>query len=430
MATKSFLGLKHKCSPFPNAGAKALASGGLKRATSIGKKAALLLALILALAPACTSYKSPTPPPTPAPSPTPSPSPTPYPSPPKEVTLTIWLPDVLFLEGKPGKEELEAEIKAFEQANPQFKVKVYTKKARGKGGILHLLLSAHEVAPSVLPDLVVMDAVEAAGIEESLFQPLEVIPEGLFPFATGPRTIQLAANIDHMVYNTGVITSPPTSFWGLLESGGNLLLFPSGETVAIQYLALGGSFVDERGAPALREEILAGVLRLWEEGLKKGAISPLSLEVKDQGEVWKLYISGKVAVAGTRASNFLASRGKLRQTAFAPLPSAIPIAWGWRVGVITQEPGKKEVAWGLINHLLSPERNLRWALAANLLPVHREAYSLEKDSYLLFLSRLLESAQPAPPPALLKALEEALQSVLEGKATPEEAARRAAESFR
>jgi ABC-type glycerol-3-phosphate transport system substrate-binding protein len=274
-----------------------------------------------------------------------------------------------------------------------------------------------------------MDVVEAAGIEGSLFQPLDLIPKGLFPFVTGPRAIQLAANLDHLVYNTGIITSPPSSFWGILDSGGELLLFPSGETIAAQYLALGGSFADEQGVPVLSEEALAKALKLWDEGLKKGAISPLSLEVKDQGEVWRLYISGKVAMAGARASNFLASRVKLRQTAFAPLPSAAPIAWGWVVGVITQEPSKKGAAEELINHLLSPERNRRWALTANLLPVHREAYIGGEDPYLLFLAGLLESAEPAPSSALLKVLEEALRSVLEGKATPEEAARQATESL-
>jgi len=390
----------------------------------------LLLALILALLKGCTLYKPSPPSPSPIPSPTPSPSPTPYPSPPEEVALTIWLPDELSLEGKPGKEELEAEIKAFEQAHPQVKVKVHTKKTKGKGGILHLLLSAREVAPSVLPDLVVLDAVEAKGVEESLFQPLDVIPDGLFPFATSPRAIQLAADLDHLVYNTGVVTSPPSSFWEILDSGRDLLLLPSGETMAIQYLALGEGFVDEQGALALSEEALAKVLTLWDEGLRKGAISPLSLGVKDQEEVWKLYISGKVAMAGARASNFLASREKLRQTAFAPLPSAAPIAWGWIAVVITQEPGKKEVAEELIEHLISPERNRRWALAANLLPVHREAYIGGEDPYLLFLAELLESAKPAPPSALLKALDEALLSVLEGKATPEEAARRAVRSLR
>jgi len=395
---------------------------------SFGK--ALLLALILAFVPGCALHKPPISYPVPTLSTTPTPSPTLHPHLPQEVTLTFWLPDELFLEGKPGKEQLEAEIRAFELAHPQVKVKVYTKKASGKGGILHLLRSAYEVAPSVLPDLVVMEAVEAAGIEESLFQPLDLIPEGLFPFAARPRAIQLAANLDHLVYNTGIITSPPSSFWGILDSGVNLLLFPSGETIAIQYLALGGSFADEQGAPALNEEALAKVLRLWDEGLRVGAISPLSLEVKGQGEVWKLYISGKVAMAGARASDFLASRAKLRQTAFAPLPSAAPIAWGWVVGVITQEPSKKEAAEELIKHLLSPERNRDWALAANLLPVHREAYSGVEDPYLIFLAGLLESAKPAPPPSLLKPLDEALRSVLESKATPEEAAHKATESFR
>ncbi|MDW8101670.1 MAG: hypothetical protein RMK30_02175 [Anaerolineae bacterium] len=359
--------------------------------------------------------------------PTPLPSPSPEATPPQEISLVVWLPDELFLKGKPGRKALEEEIEAFERNHPLVEVKVYIKKARGEGGILALLLSAREVAPSVLPDLVVLDAAEAACVDGDFFQPLGEIPESLFPFASS-GFIYLAADLDHMVYNTGVVTSPPLS-WEEIKRGGGLLLPPSGGMVAAQYFTMGGRFRNERSELILEEEILAKVLKLWKENMEKGAIPTPSRKLEDPEEMWKKYLYGKVAMVGVRASLFLASRERLHQTAFAPLPSAAPVAWGWVAGVISREHERKKAAEALVKWLLLPERNQRWTLAANLLPVHREAYAQEEDAYLLFLSRLLESAYPAPPSTLLKLLEEALRNVLEGKATPEEAAHKAAKAI-
>ncbi len=376
----------------------------------------LLLTFALLSGSGCATRPSPTPVPTPTPIPLPAPETTP----PQEISLALWLPDELFLEGKPGKEVLEEEISSFEQAHPGVKVKVYIKKARGKGGITELLLSAREVAPLVLPDLVVMDASEAAWVGEGLFQPLEEAPEGLFPFAVNPNFVYLAADVDHLAFNTGMITSPLSSLLGAGEGGKGLLLFPSGEILAAQYLALGGRF------PGIQEAPLAEALNLWQKGLESGAISPLSLELKGPEEGWKLYLSGKAAMVGVRASLFSAYRDKLRQTASAPLPSFAPVAWGWAAGIASREPERKRAARELVRWLLQPGRNREWALAANLLPVHREAYFQGGDPYLLFLSRLLESAHSAPPSTLLRPMGEALQRVLSGEATPEEAARSAA----
>lgn len=384
-----------------------------------------ILIIVLLLISGCAIQSPPTPTPTATPSPTLLPTLTPQVISSKQISLILWLPDELFLEDKPGRKALEREIQSFEQAHAGVKVKVYVKKARGKGGIADLLLSAHKVAPSVLPDLVVLDAAEAAWLGEELFQPLEEVPEGLFPFSVSSNFVYLAVDVDHLAYNTGIVTSPLSTWWDVTENLGGLLIFPSGEALAAQYLALGGRFRDEGGRLILQKEILAEALRLWEKGLENGAISPLSRQLKDAEEGWRLYLTGKVAMVKVRASLFAAAKGKLRQTAFAPLPSMTPIAWGWVAGIVTQDPRRKEAAEGLVKWLLQPERNRQWTLEANLLPVHRETCAQAEEHYLLFLCRLLESAHPSPPSTLLEPLREALWSVLSGKTTPDEAARRA-----
>jgi len=87
----------------------------------------------------------------------------------------------------------------------------------------------------------------------------------------------------------------------------------------------------------------------------------------------------------------------------------------------------------LIEHLLSPENNGAWAQAAGHLPAHQATLNVwdQDDPYLPFIRHLLTQAEPAPNPDLAAVvggpMAEALEQVLRGRATPEEAAQAAVE---
>ena len=82
---------------------------------------------------------------------------------------------------------------------------------------------------------------------------------------------------------------------------------------------------------------------------------------------------------------------------------------------------------------MSPEVVGAWNLAASYLPTRQAALDTwdEEDSYTRFASQLLQTAKPRPRMAnytqVAAALQKAIEDVITGAATPEEAAARAIE---
>ena len=130
------------------------------------------------------------------------------------------------------------------------------KKPYGKGGILDFLLTTSSVVPELLPDLVLIDVDELdAAVQAGLVQPLDDLLPGelqadLYAFARQANTLdgrlyglQIRADLDHLVYNTGRMTIPPRSWPGVLSNPGPYI-FPAGgqsglvnDAFLAQYLA-------------------------------------------------------------------------------------------------------------------------------------------------------------------------------------------------
>lgn len=394
---------------------------------------------------------SPTPSATPPSSPVFTPEPTP-----SVITLTVWIPDTLFLEDKPGADVLAEQIKEFAASASGIRVDALVKKAHGKGGILNLLLTASKAAPSVMPDVVILNTSEIAqAADAGILQPLQgllgqELLGGLFPFAVKAGAwkgdtvaLQLCADVEHLVYNTSKVATPPLT-WQQLLDGEEVYLFPArgvnglaNDALLIQYIAAGGRFSDEDGSPVLDEKPLAEVLEFYRRGVEKGVISELIKEIGSVDECWQIYLSAQVAMSNVRTSRFLVDRDILRTTSYAPIPTKqgqiSTLARGWAIAIITPEENRQEAAAKFIEWLLSPANNSRWAWSAYCVPVHREALQEESDPYVPFLRWQLESAQPVPNvtefPAIAKAMQKALDAVLAGEAPPEEAAKKARESL-
>ena len=101
---------------------------------------------------------------------------------------------------------------------------------------------------------------------------------------------------------------------------------------------------------------------------------------------------------------------------------------GWALAIVTEDPARQAVATQFIEWLLEPENNADWNLAAGHLPTRQAAFDHlgTADPYFPFVRQQLENVYPRPTaPAYEKigrALQKAIQDVLEGKASPQEAA--------
>ena len=419
----------------------------------------LLLALALAgcagLMPTTASV-----PPTPIPSP-PRPTPTPTPTPelkPMIVTLELWMPEELRPYGdKPGADLLAQQLDGFSEAYPDVQVEVIVKKAHGRGGLLDFLRSARDAAPSVLPDLVVLDAAEletAAG--SGLIQPLDGLlsPAEMadrFPFATALGTANgqtfgfvVGADMEHLAYRPALLASPPLS-WTQMISPPMPFLFPAGErgqpvddATLIQYLAAGGTFTDPAGKPWLDQAVMVGVFGFYSACVSSGTISPtVVLNIADADQAWERFRAGEGAMAVVRAGRYWPEADET--VAAAPIPTytgqSLSIARGWVIAMVADDPARQSLAMLLLDWLIAPDHNGPWTQAAGYLPGTYGALriwnvpSVDQE----MLHRVMEAAIPAPRPEVMAtagmAMQEALDGVLRRRTTPEEAAAAAVASL-
>jgi len=420
---------------------------------------ALLLTMtgcgFLPLTPTATPI-SPRPSPTPPP-PTSTPTLTPQPQP-LIITLTLWVPEQFSPYGdRPGADVLAQQLDNFSEAYPDIQVEVVVKKAHGRGGLLDFLRTARDAAPSVMPDLVVLDA---AGLETAagsdLIQPLDdllspSITTDRFPFATALGEVEeqtmgfvVAADMQHLAYRPALFESPPVS-WTQVISAPAPFLFPASghdrqvnDATLTQYLAAGGKLTDPDGEPWLDEEAMVSVLSFYSTCISTTVISPaVVLDIADADQAWEQFQAGAGGMAVVPASRYWSEADET--VAAAPVPThdgqPFSIAWGWAVAMVTDDQTRQSLATLLLDWLIAPDHSAQWTRAAGYLPGTRGALRLWDISGAdrAMLRSVMEAAVPPPRPEVMAAvgpaMQEALEAVLRGRATPEEAAAAAVEAL-
>jgi ABC-type glycerol-3-phosphate transport system substrate-binding protein len=383
----------------------------------------------------------------------------PTPAPAGVITLTVWTteafsPTQVLTSGL----ILSQQVIEFEARNEDLRVEFIVKKPYGKGGILDYLLTTATVVPELLPDLAILDVEElGAAVQAGVVQPLDdLLPSelatDLYDFAREAATyddqlmgLQFQADLDHLVYDSGRLTVPPRSWPGVLSNPGSYV-FPAGgrsglvnDSFLMQYLSVRPwppeSGVDE---PFLEADSLTAVLQFYLDGITRGVIPPEILDYHTTEDSWAVYEDGEATLAQVSAHRYLAERGDLARSAVAPIPAisgaANPLSSGWALVLVATDPARQELAIELMSDLVSPEINVAWNLAADYLPTRQSALgSLDPaDSYLRFVDQQLQAARPRPRIAnyaqVAVLLQTAVEDVVTGAASPEEAAARAIES--
>jgi len=407
---------------------------------------ALMASLILVALLGCAAAETPTPQASPPPSPTATKSPTPSPSPhapPSTITVTLWSTEAFIPSlDTPTGEVMEGIYRGFQEAHPDIAVQFVPKRPYGKGGILDFLLTASAVAPQTLPDLVTIDLSQVEFLlGKEILQPWDgLIPEevgdDLFPRIrqAGSKEGQLVAfpfqaDIEHLVYSPSLIDSPPRT-WDELRSQETTYAFPAGgeegaNSFLIQYLALGGSLVDEEGNPDLDGAVLTQVLEFYRDGYEVGYISPSVLALESLDDSWALFKEGGVAMANVSSQHLLMEGAGV---AYAPLPTKngtqATMARCWAFVLLTSDPRRQAAAAEFVKWFLTPENLTAWAQASGHLPPSRSALrlSIEDTAYRLFVRRQMEAAYFQPSnEEIATALQQAVVDVLSGNATPQEA---------
>lgn len=421
----------------------------MSKVSGYGVCFSLVASFILMALLGCAAAETPTPEASLPPSPTVAQSPTPSPSPytaPSGITLTLWTTESFIPSpDTPAGEVMEGIYQGFREAHPDIAVQFVPKRPYGKGGILDFLLTASAVAPQTLPDLVTIDLSQVdLLLGKEILQPWDrLIPEevadDLLPRIrqAGSKGDQLVAlpfqvDIEHLVYAPSLIDSPPRT-WDGLRSQETTYSFPAGgeegavnDSFLIQYLALGGSLVDEEGNPDLDGEVLTQVLEFYRDGYETGYISPSVLEMESLDDSWTLFKEGGVAMANVSSQHLLMEGAGL---AYAPLPTKngaqATMARCWAFMLLTPDPRRQAAATEFVKWFLAPENLTAWAQTSGHLPPSRSALRLaiEDTAYRLFVRRQMEAAYFRPSnEEITTALQQAVVDVLRGNATPQQAA--------
>jgi ABC-type glycerol-3-phosphate transport system substrate-binding protein len=165
---------------------------------------------------------------------------------------------------------------------------------------------------------------------------------------------------------------------------------------------------------------------------------PDVLDYHSTEDCWQAYQAGEADLAQVSAHRYLLEREALEGTVAAPIPAingaASAIGDGWVLVLVATEPSRQSLAAEFMARLMAPQINAAWSRATGYLPTRQAALAdvIEADSYYRFADEQLERAQPRPRLSnyaqLAAALQRAVEDVVSGAATPEEAAARVVEN--
>jgi len=383
--------------------------------------------------------------------PTPALLPTPLP-PDAPQTLTLWILDLVL---PPNDAErwryLEQQIEAFEVTHPHVTIHALPKKRDGKGGAVDLLTTAGAVAPSVVPDLLVLDTQTLAEVAHAgLIVPLDdlISPDllaDLYPFAIAACTvdgqlmgIQFQVDIEHAVYNTSKIAVPPLT-WNELFASGATYVFPMAgqnglvnDAFLLQYLSTGAILLGEDDHPALDLDALTDVLTFYQQGIAGGIILTDTLNYQKVEDCWPKYLQAEVVISNISSNLYLNGRTLLEPVSLATsIPTrdgtAMALSRGYAWAVASRDPDRLPLAIQLLEWLMYPPYLVACNQASGHLPTRRSAFEqMPRDAYVKFVYAQLENTFPyyssEPYQRIYRAMQIAVDEVTRKHVPPREAA--------
>lgn len=368
------------------------------------------------------------------------------------LTLRLWTTEEISPRSEVrGGPVLVEQLNAFDSAHPELALDVQLKMVTGQGGVLNYLRTGRTVAPTILPDVVLLQTSQlAAATQEGLIYPLDSLlsremVNDLYPAAANLSRVNNAlmgypfflTGLEHLAYNsTAITTTLPITWTGLMSLPNAALVFPAasqaGTRLLLQlYLAAGGTLTNDAGQPNLQVEPLTQALNLINRGRQTGVIMLESDNLTTSTEAWLLFQTGPANVVPTSARNFLDNRSFVLNSQYAPLPGInsplVPLVEGWVWAITTPDPTRQVLAAELISWLASDATMGEWTMVTAQLPARRSAFAYWtlEVAYQEFLHNQLELAQPFPAAAnstILTALGNAIFVVIDGSKTPEVAA--------
>lgn len=367
----------------------------------------------------------------------------------QERQVVVWLPAFSGVAaGDAAGDVLTTAIFQFQQAHPGVRVEVQVKAESGTAGLWPFLRTTQAVAPSALPDLVLLDTqhlwqgVDLGMIDTLSEQELGAV-EDFYPAALqGVRYdsrllgIPYALDVVHVVYHPEEAEAALPA-WDNLLANAPVYLFPgagiegqSNLHMLAQYLGAGGILSDAGGRPDL--EAAQAYYDFLATARLQGVIPPRTAELAGFTEVYAEFQEAPDGLAAVLSSNMLAGAEATRlHYAALPTRTGEPATVGdvWAFAVLTRDAEHRALTLALVAALLEPDTQGAWSRFADRLPSRRSALAEweQATSYRAFLEQQIESAAAVPNGRAFADFARRLQmgqtAVLRGDMTPDEAVR-------
>ena len=331
--------------------------------------------------------------------------------------LVVWMPPF----GNPLDDDRAGAVfgdafRQFERDHPGVNIDVHVKAERGPASLLTYLRSAQQVAPAVLPDLVLINTqdlwqIADLGLVPTLV-PGEIRNDGFYAFALSAVTyrnqtfgIPYAADIVMAAYDpTRLPTAPRT--WSDLLAGDVWLLFPTGPdtdaatVTLLQYVGAGGRLTED--GTLTDPDALEALFDFITTAQADGLIPPELVDLATFDAVWRAYLGARPEITSLVITGYHQAATVGGDVAYAPVPTqaggTITVAATWAFAVLTQEDDRRHLALALVDELLTPEVLGAWSRQAQRLPSRPGALSTwpATDNLTAYLGRQLTAAVALP----------------------------------
>lgn len=343
------------------------------------------------------------------------PSPTPF----ESTVLRVWM--VSALAPRPdvaGGALLAEQLDQFAQTRGLPAIDAQAKTVSDAGGIFSYLRTGRDVAPNVLPDLILLPADQLpTAVRERFVYPLEetVALDGFYLAAlalgqVNGRQFGYPAGFSelyHAVVNKSAFPDGPPPTWDelLLNERARLGLAANGRAgvaLTLQLYRSGGGTLDTQGDRlVLQETVLAKALGRLQTLDAAGRLTPEAERQTTDAEAWNSYLQGNASLVVVNASFYLDARSQTRSSDFGLIPgnteSARPLATGYVWAVTTADPVRRPLAEALLAYLADPAQLGPWSAAARVLPTRPAAFAAwTDDPYHDFLRTALNLAEAYP----------------------------------
>jgi ABC-type glycerol-3-phosphate transport system substrate-binding protein len=366
--------------------------------------------------------------------------------------LQIWLPPTFAPDGTtPAGSVLAQQLAKFAAEHAGVVIQTRSKADSGDGELVRALAAAVNVAPTVVPDLVILNREQlvrasAAGLVTPLDKTLPTqILSDYYLFAQDMSRVDgewlavtFAADARVLVYDTAVYTDTPR-LWDDLLMPGSTYVIPGAESSALtlltEYLARGGALTDANGNPVLDPAPLAEALSTFLKAREYGALPLSALTFLDPKATWQTFREQRVTAAITSASWFLQETARAPSAAMSLPPTqggtglTLAEAWCW---ALVNKPEQQAEAAELLTWLAAPTRLAEWTQVSNLLPTRAATLAKLNNPMFEAAAEILVHARLRPPTEIMAAvsapLQKALDDTVSGRLSPEAAATAAAQS--